>query len=440
MVQINGTDEGPDFGEETGGGPDGATADVGMEGPAEDGAPDEGAEEEQAGYEIVRYEETVEVDTEVVEIGTPVLVIEGYSSWAYGPFHAVRSAPCFDPCFTPPRGACWEPVAYDPCWNPCCDPAFGSWQAFDRDCNDHQQGGGSRHVGLVIVEDGGDRAPSGGPRNPPARKPVPPPVHAAGLGAAPATGGPAAGGAGIGAAATVSGPGRTISLGSAVAARSSRETAALGRPSTGNSREVLIGRDHGAHSGGSGDGTAAMAGASSSALGPDAGGTGHRTAAARVHPAPVARDEGPAPAAAESTPVTARAGGQPSRREPAREAGDEQPVRTARHERPAPQPQPRNQGMDESRDEGSAPAPAPAPAARTESRGGRSREETPEARQPEHSRPAPASQPPESPRSHGGGGNGGGGGGGQERASERSAPPPPPPPPPPPASSGGHHR
>lgn len=102
---------------------------------------------EEVVIEEIPYEETIDIGGETVEIGTPVLIVQGTSSWAYGRFPVVRSSRRFDPCFTPPRGASWAPVDYDPCWSPCTDPAWGTWNRVDgvRDPRGH--------VGIEVVAD-----------------------------------------------------------------------------------------------------------------------------------------------------------------------------------------------------------------------------------------------------------------------------------------------
>ena len=95
-------------------------ADDGVEGARavfEDPGLDEGTwdeDSEEIVVEEIRYVETIEVETQTIEIGTPVLVVDGYSSWGYGAYPVVRSSRRFDPCFTPPGGACWAPVDFDP--------------------------------------------------------------------------------------------------------------------------------------------------------------------------------------------------------------------------------------------------------------------------------------------------------------------------------------
>jgi hypothetical protein len=114
-------------------------------------APAEPVEEyvgEEVLVETVVYEDAVEVGTNYVSIGTPVLVVEGWSSWGCGPFPAVRGCGTFDPCWTPPRGACWEPLPYDPCWNPCADPAWRSWNSFANACEDRDLRPPHRRIGL----------------------------------------------------------------------------------------------------------------------------------------------------------------------------------------------------------------------------------------------------------------------------------------------------
>ena len=85
-------------------------------------------EQVPAPVEIVEvcYTDTVTVTgRETVFVGTPVIVVDGYTSRACGRFPVVCASPSFDPCRVPPRGACWAPVSYDPCWSPCYEPRCG---------------------------------------------------------------------------------------------------------------------------------------------------------------------------------------------------------------------------------------------------------------------------------------------------------------------------
>jgi hypothetical protein len=198
--------------------------------PPEAGGDEAGCEEESVAVETVVYYEAVDAGTEIVEVGYPVLVVEGWRSWGCGPFPAVRSARCFDPCVTPPRGACWEPLPYDPCWNPCGDPEWRSWNSFANACEDRDLQPRRRHVGLAT---GGDGEPTRvyDPRSNPGTIFHPAPADPALL--------PPAGG-----------PGREALHGPSgdAAWAPAAEDAGLASPSPG-SRDVLIGRIHGAAGG-----------------------------------------------------------------------------------------------------------------------------------------------------------------------------------------------
>ncbi len=370
--------------------------------------PDPCDDEEPAAVEIVRYEESVDVGTEVVVIGTPVLVIERTTCVAYGPFRAVRCAPAFDPCFTPPRGACWEPIAYDTTWNPCCDPRYGSWEAFDKACCEPAPRGGGGHVGLVVVEDDPRPEPRPAPRPVRDRVVAAPPVRRGSLGAPAAEEGPAMAGVAVGAGVgDRSGAGTSAPRLWAAIPRAPRTRApASPAPPPALPHETV---HHPA--------PVATPASDTPSLMTGAGTTGRRSGGGhRASPPPETREES-ALVASDPEPRSAA----PARRE-----------RAERPERPAPRARSRDHDEDGDAGNGGA-ASAGAPAPRNEPRAGRSREEAPEARAPERARPAPASPPPETPQGHGGGR------GGHERAAEHAAPPPPPPPPPAPPSDR-HHR
>ena len=131
--------------------------------------------------EEVSFEEEVFVDEEPVVIeeirygdpddgGTAVLVVQGWNSWACGPFPVVHGARGYDPCATPRDGACWEPNDYDPCWNPCTDPKWGSWNMVE------EEKGHRRHVGGEMT---GGRRGGPAPKAPEPRRDPPAPAPAA---------------------------------------------------------------------------------------------------------------------------------------------------------------------------------------------------------------------------------------------------------------------
>ncbi len=132
--------------------------DAGLDGGTWEEAPEEIVVEE------IGYVEIVELGSG--EIATPVLVVEGYSSWGHGPYPVVRSSRRFDPCFTPPRGACWD-ADFDPCWNAGTDPDWGTWNMV---CEERERRTGGGSPGIRVVDDRESPEPPKSPR--PRREPV----------------------------------------------------------------------------------------------------------------------------------------------------------------------------------------------------------------------------------------------------------------------------
>jgi len=76
----------------------------------------------------VRYADEPPCDWSATTL--PVLVVDGYSSWACGTFTVVTGTGACDPWAVPAGGSCTSYFAYDPCWDPCYDPDYGSWYSW----------------------------------------------------------------------------------------------------------------------------------------------------------------------------------------------------------------------------------------------------------------------------------------------------------------------